>query len=88
MNDTIRQEIDDILFNPLPEKPEKAVDDLIYVLENLIEEGILPSEQGFPIFLEILNLTEDQKSTKRFEFIKEKIISASMIHPKNSGKIH
>jgi aryl-alcohol dehydrogenase-like predicted oxidoreductase len=88
LKEIIRQEIDEILFNPLPEKPDKAIEDLIYVLENLIEGDILPSELGFPIFLEILNLKEDQKSPKRFEFIKEKIIAASMIHPKNSGKIH
>ncbi len=67
MNEIIQQEMDDILNYPLPESPKKAVDDLIYVLENLIEGKILPSEKGFPIFLEILNLDDKEKTKKRFE---------------------
>lgn len=76
LKEIIHQEIDHILYSPLPENLEKAVEDLVYVLENLIEGNILPSEKGLPIFLEILNLDGEEKTKKRFELIKEKIISA------------
>ena len=41
--------------------------------------NFLPSEKGFPIFIELLNLSDEEKIAKRFEIIRDRIISQAKI---------
>jgi hypothetical protein len=41
--------------------------------------NFLPSEKGFPIFIELLNLSDEEKIAKRFEIIRDRIISEAKI---------
>jgi hypothetical protein len=42
-------------------------------LENLIEAECLPTEIGYPIFLELLKLSKEKMENSKREQIKEKI---------------
>lgn len=69
LENKIKQEIFEILNSPLHSYFHQAVDDLIYVLENSIERGLLPYQDGVSIYLKLLELKRntDQSGKKLIE---------------------
>ncbi len=72
-----REDIKDILKNPLPEEKKKAFADIVYVLDGLVEMGRAEEKEIIPFFQKALSwyrgVGEDELSPDFLQELREKI---------------
>ena len=70
------ESIQQILSNPIAPELATAFVDLVYVLETSIQLGLLPEEEGMPIFQHLFQLRgkEDQNSKPQFQAIQTQLL--------------
>lgn len=68
----ISLEIQEILNGPLYLDPDKAADDLIYVLEHAVEGGLIPYQPGVELFMELMKHKKSPVDSDQIHACREK----------------
>lgn len=69
LQNCLRQDVLNILYEPLPSDLRAASNDLIYVLEYALEENLLSHERGIDLYGRILTARKETKPRNEFECI-------------------